>query len=393
MRGHIRQRGKSWSIVIEADKATDGKRHQEWITVKGSKRDAEKRLTEILRQKDTGSYIKPGKATVAEYLRRWLNEYARPNLSPRTVEGYEYIFNRHVIPTIGNVTLIQLKPEHLQRYYSDKYNSGLSAQSVRHHHTVIHKALKSAMEWELVNRNVADAVQCPRAHQPEIQTWNENEVSLFLEKAKGTPYHALFYMALFTGMRRSELLALKWSDVDFLLGEIHVNRSLHVLVGGEVILRPPKTKTGKRMIALPPSAYLVLSEYRKQKETEALLINSSIKDDDFVFGNPPDYKPLLPNTVSHAWNKLTRRAGVKPIRLHDARHTHASIMLKQGIHPKVVQERLGHSSIQITLDTYSHVAPGLQEAAAKRFDDAFQNKDNKDVCKPFANRENKVDIN
>ena len=151
---------------------------------------------------------------------------------------------------------------------------------------------------------------------------------------------------------------------------------MHVLVGGKVILRSPKTKTGKRTVDLPPSAYLVLSECRKIKEAEALLLSIPLKDDDLLFSTAPDGKPFLPNTVSHAWSKLIRRLGIKQIRLHDARHTHASLMLKQGIHPKIVQERLGHSSIQITLDTYSHVAPGLQEAAAKRFDDAFQIQDN-----------------
>jgi len=189
--------------------------------------------------------------------------------------------------------------------------------------------------------------------------------------------HIVLYVIdhpLFTGMRRSELLALRWQDIDFLLGEIYVNCSLHVLVGGKVILRSPKTKTGKRTVALPPSAYLVLSEYRKTKEAEALMLSIPLKEDDLLFSTAPYGKPFLPNTVSHAWSKLIRRIGIKPIRLHDARHTHASLMLKQGIHPKVVQERLVHSSIQMTIDTYSHVAPGIQEAAANRFDEILNHK-------------------
>lgn len=390
MRGHIVQRSKgTYSIKVSLGKdAATGKYKSKWFTVEGSKKDAEKRLSEILHQLDTGTYIQPGKVKVSEYLNKWLADYAKPNLSPRTVEGYEYILTRHISPALGNLHLTQLKPEHLQRYYSEKRAAGLSAQSVRHHHTVLHKALKTAMEWELINRNVADAVQCPRASQPDIQTWNEQEVTQFLEAAKDTQYYPLFYTALFTGMRRSELLALRWQDVDLILGEIQVCRSLHVLIGGKVVLRSPKTKTGKRTVALPPSAYLVLAEHRQQREAEALLLGTTLKDDDLLFGTLG--KPLLPNTVSHAWRKIIRHAGVKPIRLHDARHTHASLMLKQGIHPKVVQERLGHSSIQITLDTYSHVAPGLQEAAAKRFDDAFTVRHNKSISsKLVANSENK----
>jgi integrase len=381
MRGHIVQRSKTkgtWSIKIclGKDPATS-KYKQHWDTVKGSKKDAEKRLSELLHQLDTGSFMRPSKTTFADYIHRWLVDYAIPNLSPRTTEGYEYIFTRHIIPALGNLVLSQLKPEHLSKYYSEKQKAGLSNQTVRHHHTVIHKALKTAMEWELINRNPADAVSCPRAQQPEIQTWNEDEVARFLEVARSTPYYALFYTALFTGMRRSELLALRWSDIDFILSVIYVSRSMHVLKGSKIIYRSPKTKTGKRTIALPPSAYLVLNEHRKYQEANCLVFGKTLSDNDPVFSTLG--KPLLSNTVSSAWRKIVGRSGIKRIRLHDARHTHASLMLKQGIHPKIVQERLGHSSIQITLDTYSHVAPGLQEAAAKRFDEAMQIKHNDNV--------------
>ena len=343
MRGRIVQRAKkkgTWSIVLELDKdVATGKHRQQWITVQGSRRDAEKRLAELLHQKDTGTFIKPDNTTFADYLKTWLSDYAKPNLPPRTIEGYEYILTKHLIPALGNLPLAQLKPEHLGKYYSEKQRFGLSAQTVRHHHTVIHKALKTAMEGELLNHNVADTVQCPRTQQTEIQTWNESEVSQFLETAKGSQYYPLFYIALFTGMRRSELLALRWCDIDFILSELHVSRSLHVLTGGQVILRAPKTKTGKRTIVLPPSAFMVLTEYRKQREAEALLLGKPISDDSLVFSTPPDYKPFLPNTVTHFWNKIIRRIGIKHIQLHDARHTHASLMLKQGDPPKGCPEK------------------------------------------------------
>ena len=379
MRGTIVKRGKdSYSIRVSMGfDATTGKYKQHFETIKGTKPEAEKRRTEILHQLDTGNYMAPRKTTVADFLIKWLADYARPNLSPRTIEGYEYIVTRYFIPALGNLILSQLKPEHLQQYYSEKQKVGLSAQTIRHHHAVLHKALKTAMQWELLNRNVAEAVSCPRVQYPEMHTWNEDEVNKFLEAAKNSPYYALFYTALFTGMRRSELLALRWQDIDLRLSEIYVNRSLHVLKGGKVIRRNPKTKAGKSTVALPPSAYLVLNEHRKVQEADCLLLGKPLTDTDFVFNTLG--KPLLSNTVTHAWIKFVRRLGIKPIRLHDARHTHASLMLKQGIHPKIVQERLGHSSIQITLDTYSHVAPGLQEAAAKKFDDAMQIKHNDNV--------------
>lgn len=378
MRGHIVKRGHdSYTIVINlgTDPATS-KRKQQWVSIKGNKKDAEKRLAELLHQIDTGSFIKPAKDTLGGYLEGWLKDYAWPNLAPRTAEGYEHIMLHHIIPTLGNIVLNKLKPEHLQRYYSEKLTAGLSAQTIRHHHTALHKGLQTAVEWGLLSRNVADTVKTPRAQQSEMQTWNEDEVSHFLEIAKGSHYYALFYTALFTGMRRSEYLALRWSDLDLLLCQAYVNRSLHVLKGGQVVYRSPKTAKGRRMIALSPSMASVLREHYEKAKLERAMLGVSLKDDDLVFCQP-DGSPLLPNTVTHAWIKLVRRTGQKPIRLHDARHTHASLMLKQGTHPKVVQERLGHAGIQITLDTYSHVAPGLQEAAAKRFDDILYGKYNK----------------
>ena len=312
---------------------------------------------------------------MTEYLKRWLKDYVWPNLAPRTAEGYEHIIRRHLSPALGSITLTQLKPEHLQRYYSEKLTGGLSAQTVRHHHTALHKALQTAVEWGLLSRNVADAVSPSRVQSAEMQTWDEDNITTFLEFAKDSPYYALFYLALFTGMRRSELLALRWCDVDLLLCQVYVSRSLHILKGGKVIFRSPKTAKGRRTIALPPSAVLLLKEHREKQKLERAMLGISLTDDDLVFSHF-DGEPLLPNTITHAWIKLVRRVGIKPIRLHDARHSHASLMLKQGAHPKIVQERLGHASIQITLDTYSHVAPGLQEAAAARFDEAFSTKYN-----------------
>lgn len=384
MRGHIVQRSKkkgTWSIRIRLGKdPATGKYQQQWFTVQGSHNDAQKRLTEILSQLDTGGYIKPGKDTVADYLTRWLAEYAEPNLSPRSFERYRDIVNRRFIPEFGNIQLTKLKPEHLQKHYTGMLNSGLSSRSVRYHHAVMHSALQIAVKWGLVARNVADAVEPPRIRRSEMQTWNEKEAGQFLEAAKGGQYYALFYTALFTGMRRSELLALRWQDIDFIYSQIQVSRSLHQLKNGDYVFTEPKSARSRRTIALPPSAFLVLESYRKAKEIESKMLGISLNENDLVFSNLG--KPFRPNTITRAWSMLAAKAGVKVIRLHDARHTHASLMLKQGIHPKVVQERLGHASIQMTLDTYSHVAPGLQEAAAASFDKLLQIPGSKLVAKP-----------
>jgi len=376
MRGHIEKRGKnSYSIVVSLGKdAATGKYKYQWVTVKGTKRDAERRLAELLHQIDNGTFIKPGKLTLGEYMVRWLEDYVWPNLAPRTSEGYESILRCHLVPALGSIPLVQLKPDHIQRYYSDKLSRGrydgegaLSHTSVLHHHTCLHRALRMALRWGLINRNPADAVTPPHAQRPQMRTMNQEDMTRFLEAAKATSYYVLFYQALFTGMRRSELLALRWCDVDLLLCQAHVSRTLHQLKTGEIVIGVPKSAKGRRMISLPPSAALLLQEHRDRQSAQRLALGIPLKDEDLIFSTL-DGKPLRPNTVTRAWSALAVRCGLEGLRLHDARHSHASLMLTQGVHPKIVQERLGHATIAVTLDTYSHVAPGLQEAAAKGFD-------------------------
>ena len=383
MRGHIIKRGKnSYSIAISLGKdPTTGKYKQQWVSVRGNKKDAEKRLSELLHQIDNGTFITPGKITFAEYLDKWLSDYVKPNLSPRGFERYESIIRVHLLPSLGSMTLTQLRPEHLQKHYTSRLNNGLSPLTVRYHHVVLHKALQTAVKWGLVSRNVADGVDVPRARRIEMQTWDEDDIARFLEAAKDSSYYVLFYTALFTGMRRSELLALRWCDVDLIFSQVYITRSLHQLRDGSYVFTQPKSAKSRRMIALSPSAILTLKEYKDKQEVQRVMLGVSLKDDDLVFSTV-EGKPLRPNTVSRAWTIMAARSGLKVIRLHDARHTHASLMLKQGVHPKIVQERLGHATIAVTLDTYSHVAPGLQEAAAAGFDNlVFSRLENEPVKK------------
>lgn len=375
MRGGIRKRGEnSYSVCMSLGKdPTTGKYRYSTETVRGTREEAKRRRAELIHQLDNGTFVKPSKLTLAEYLERWLNEYARANLAHRTSEGYQLI-GRHLISALGRITLTGLKPEHIQRYMSEKLSSGradgkggLSPRTVRHHYVTLHTALGHAVRMGLLSRNVADGVSPPRFQRHQWQSLSEFGVSSVLEAARGSRCYPLFYLALYTGLRRSEILALRWCDVDLLLCRLHVTRSLHQLPGGESIIRGAKSERSRRVVSLPPSAAQVLQEHREEQTMKMAEAGRELREDDLVFSDVQG-KPLRPDTVTHAWVKLVRRIGLKGVRLHDARHTHASLMLKQGVHPKIVQERLGHASIQITLDTYSHVAPGLQEAAAAGFD-------------------------
>ena len=272
MRGHIVKRGKnSYSIKVSMGKdANTGKYKYQWTTVKGSKKEAEKRLGEILHQLDTGTFMKPGKMTVGEYLDQWLKNYC-PTIAPNTAQTYEFFIKRHIKPAIGQLPLTSLKPEHLQRLYSDKLSAGrcdgsggLSGRSVRYIHVTMHRALKSAVRLGMISRNAADSVDVPGVEHHEMRTMCEDDIQAFLETARSTPYYTLFYLVLFTGMRRSELLALRWSDIDLLMCQASVNRTLHRLNNGEIIFRETKTAKSRRMVALSPRTCLVLQEHHQK---------------------------------------------------------------------------------------------------------------------------------
>ncbi|MBM4432538.1 MAG: site-specific integrase, partial [Chloroflexi bacterium] len=327
---------------------------------------------------DSGTYIAPNKTTVAQYLRHWLLECGKPSLTPRSYERYKGIVEKNLIPAIGRIRLVELRPEHIQRHYSNLIDRGLAARTVRYDHIVLHSALRMAVKWQLVPRNVADAVEPPKPKQSEMQTWDSDEVAQFLEAAKKTPHYVLFYTALYTGARRSELLGLSWRHIDFLYSQMNIERGLHWTKGEGYMFTQPKTARSRRTIALSPSLTLLLREHKEKQGCAYLLAGKPLTDGDLVFSHP-DGSPLFPNSVSRAWVTLARKAGVKVIRFHDARHSHATLLLRQGAHPRVVQERLGHSTIATTLDVYSHVTPGLQEAVAARFDEAMSNRYNNHI--------------
>jgi len=247
----------------------------------------------------------------------------------------------------------------------------------------------------LVIRNVADAVESPHPEHREMKTLSESDIHILLEFSRDTEYYPMWYTYLFTAMRRSELLALQWKNVELLGCTISVTRSLeynHKAPKDERIkFKDTKTAKSRRMISLTPSNALVLKEHMESREKFLKSVDPDFdpkKDFDqneLVFCHP-DGKPYLPEGVSHAWIKLVRRCGFKGVRLHDCRHTHATLMLKDGVHPKIVQERLGHASITTTLDTYSHVTEGLQRAAAKSFDSMVIGKNKDRHPKALANR-------
>ena len=311
MRGCIIERNGSLSLKVSLGKNPQTGRYESYYeTFHGNRTEAQKRLRQILTELDKGILTKPGKTTVAEYLNSWLQEYCKPSLSPRTLQLYSYICRVHIIPAIGKIPLTELRPQHLQKLYSEKLSSGLSARTVQICHVAIHKALKNAVKINQLSRNVADAVDKPTIQRREMHPMTENELNRFLEAAKQGDYYSLFYTYLFTGMRRSELLAVRWCDVDLLGMQISVSRTMQYLngVNNRITFKEPKSKKSKRLIALSPSTVFVLKEHRKaqDKMREALHL-PPITENDLIFSHW-DGSPLLPDSITHAWVKLVRKS-------------------------------------------------------------------------------------
>jgi len=371
MNGSIRRRGKySWEITIPLKSDIGGKRKRKFVNVKGKKSDAERKLRELMTTLDKGLPIDTSKLTVGELLDRWFLDYARVNTKPRTQEGYEVIIRLHLKPPIGSIELPKLQAMHVQGMESDVLASGKSARTVKNIHTVIHVALEYAMRMGLIWSNPAHIVKTPKAAAKEAKVPSLDDVQRILESSLETPYHAALHFLAFTGARRGEALGLRWADLDLESSIASIVQTLHRVAGRGLIFDTPKTTKGRRAIALDKHTVSILKAHRGQQAENRLQMGDQWQDFDLVFPGTAG-KPLDPSVLTHRFKKIAKKLDVNGVRLHDLRHFHATELLKKGVHPKVVQERLGHATISITLDTYSHVIPSLQAEAANLFADAM----------------------
>lgn len=372
----IRRRGKGWEINVGLRDPSTGRRRRRFFTVQGSRRKAEQELARALHERDTGTDLSPGRLTVGDYLRRWLRDYAVHNVAPSTLARYTSIIERHLIPALGSLRLRDLRPPHLQAAYGgflaaggrrDSREGGLSPRSVLHHHRLLKEALAQAVRWQLLAYNPADAVTPPRAARPEMRVLSPEEVSWLLEAAAGTPLYTLLYLALHTGLRQGELLGLRWQDVDLDRGSLHVQRTAQRLPGQGVTYRAPKSHRSSRPVSLSAEVVELLREHRRAQVQHRLRVGPAYKGMGLVFASPLG-GPMDPGNLRRHFARLVESAALAPMRFHDLRHTAATLMLRAGVHPKVVSERLGHATVSLTLDTYSHVLPDLQREAAEALD-------------------------
>jgi integrase len=370
MRGSFKKRtgprGDSWYCVVDlgADPIT-GKRRQKRVSA-STKRGCEALALEAIQEVAKGTPASADTVTVSEYLEQWL-AVSESTLRPATHRRYRDLVRLHLAPVLGQIKLGRLSALDIQRLHADRLAAGLSPSSVYHLHYVLHRALAQAVKWDLVARNVTELVDAPRRVTPDVVTWNASQAAAFLTAGDKTDLAAFWRLAVLTGMRRGEMLGLKWEDVDFERGVLSVRRTLSRGKGGAWELGKPKTKAGRRAIALPGSVVDALKRHRIRHLERRLELGFLWEDQDFVFTNPTG-GPLHVNSLMLVYEQVVKAAGVPRIRLHDLRHTSATLMMADDVHPKIVQERLGHSNISMTLDRYSHVTKDMQRQAADRLD-------------------------
>ncbi|MBS3985699.1 MAG: site-specific integrase [Selenomonadales bacterium] len=382
MRGIVVKKGKGWYVVLEM-KTEDGERDRKWRSPRkelglkkpATKKQAQELLIKLSHDLQQGTYIAPNDMTFGELLDRWLDIHGKQNLAKTTYAIYASHISKHIKPELGAIQVTKLKAFHLQQFYSkkleggraDKKDGGLSPATINDMHKVSSAALEAAVTWEIVAKNVAQSISPPKVLERRQQTWTVDHAQTFLSSISGHRLHPLYVLAIATGMRRGEILGLRWQDIDWETGAIHIVQSLVATPDGPIVTNT-KTSSGRRAIVISEGVLEILKDHRDKCCEESAM--RSRGDGGVLVFTSERGTPLLPRNLLRHFYSACERAGVPKIPFHALRHTHATIMLKHGVHPKVVSERLGHSRVGVTLDIYSHVLPGLQAEAANLADQA-----------------------
>jgi len=323
-------------------------------------------LNQRLTERDAGVAVKPAQQTLNEYLDRWLETAAKPKVRPKTLLGYRNLLDCHIRPALGTRPLGKISPLEVQQAFQTMQEKGLSARTIEYARMILKQAFRQAIQWRLLTFNPCDGVPIPRRERREMQALSPEQARRFLAVARGTRHGALFELALTTGLRPSEYLALKWEDIDFERGTLSVVRSLDAEPGGGYRLEETKTRNSRRVVKLLPGVLSALLEHRQAQQRQREEAGERWKEQGFVFTNELG-GPLERHNLAHRHlRKILEEAGLPQIRLYDLRHTAATLALSAGVPVKVVSEMLGHSSVALTLDVYSHVLPHMQEDAARR---------------------------
>jgi integrase len=366
MKGSIIKRGSTYSIVYDLGYDKAAKRKQKWESGFLTRKDAQSVLNERIYEIQTGSYIEPDRKTIGEHLAKWFAGYVQKNLALNTIKGYKVNIEKHIIPAIGHIQLMKLRPIEVQKFYDDLLASGLSATSVLYIHRVLHKALENAVKLQIIYRNVSDYVDLPKKKRYICRVLDENQVRELLNKCHGTEIYVAVLLAVSLGLRRGGVLGLRWDDIDFVNNIIAIRRT-QVILEGNVIYAPVKSMKSNRDLLISDRIATILVTQKRWQEENKQFFGDAYQDNHLVICNEVGL-PISASLLDKRFKRILVRNELPIIRFHDLRHTNATLMLKKGIPAKIASERLGHSTIGITLDLYSHVDNSMQKAAAEIID-------------------------
>ena len=358
-----RRKGGGWCAQYTVYTAKGRKRK----TLYGKTRlEVAAKLAKALSDREGGITFDADNLRLGDYLQRWLEDSKKGSVKRVTYEGYARQVRNHLVPTLGRIKLRALTPAHLRGLYREKTDTGLSARTVGYIHTTIHNALEQAVKDGLVPRNVADVVKPPQLCKEEIQPLTPAQTKSFLEAVGGHRFEALYVLAVTAGPRQGELLGLKWEDIALDRKLLQVKRTLSGTKGGEPVFSNPKSAKGRRSVKLTARAVEALRKHRERQLEEREEVAGLWQNHGLVFPTRIGTPMSRHNLVARSFKPLLKRAGLPEIRFHDLRHTCATLMLAVGANPKVAQETLGHANVTITLDTYSHLLPNMQNEVAEK---------------------------
>lgn len=370
MKGSVSKRGNKYYPRVNITKDENGNWRQKWGKGYATKKEAEKALRKLVEEVENAFDRKAGKSSLDTYLRHWLDSYCVPRLAPNTVRGYRVNIEKHIIPHIGAIQLDALTPRDIQRLYAKLASSGLSGTSIRYVHNNLHKALAHAVKQEMIYRNPADLVDPPLVNRFEGVALSPDDIKRLLTASISSELYLPITLALTLGLRRGEALGLQWKDVDFKQRTITIRHSASY-ANGEFSLSTPKTKRSKRTL-LVPDVLLSALESAHSKQAELLdLMGKDFNPYNLVCCRP-DGTPFTFGALQYHYKNLLKSSGLPDVRFHDLRHTNATLLLRSSVPAKIVSSMLGHSSIGITMDTYSHVMTDMQSPAVHAVNQAFE---------------------